>query len=153
MSRRQQLVDAIEARLGTIVAAQTVSIHGGTSYTYQNTIKGVYPWRKTPFNQGELPAIEFWDANSEDGPGPSGQHEHRLPIVLQVSVGGSQPASVARSLMEDIVACIGVDPRWSKLANWTDITGHGLMIEKAGDVIAGAQILFTIRYCTPLWRL
>jgi len=152
MSRRQQLVDAIEARLKDIANGVVFNLPDG-AYVCQNNINGVYPWRKTPFNPNELPAIEFWDASSDDSPGASGQHEHQLPIVLQVSTAGSQPASVARTLMEDIVAAIGSDPRWGNLASWTDITGHGLMIEKAGDVIAGAQILFTVRYRTPLWRL
>lgn len=152
MSKRQQIVDAIAARLATISMGKVFTLPDG-DYVCQNSIKGVFPWRKTPFNQQELPAIEFWDASSEDEPGPSGQHEHRLPIVLQVSTPGAEPASIARSLMEDIVAAIGSDTRWGGLASWTDITAHGLMVEKAGDVIAGAQILFTVRYRTPLWRL
>lgn len=151
-SRRQQIVDAIVERLGKIRYGQVFTLPTG-DYACQNNIKGVYPWRKTPFNVSELPAIELWDANADTQPGPSGQHEHHLPIVLQVSVEGAQPASVARTLMEDVVACIGSDPRWGGLANWTDITGHGLMVEKAGQVVAGAQILITVKYRTPLWRM
>jgi len=152
VSIRQQLIDAIEARLETITVGKVFALRSG-DYVCQNTIKGVYPWRKTPFNPHELPAIEFWDASAETSPGEASRHAHELPIVLQVSTVGSQPASIARTLMEDIIACIGSDPRWGGLARWTNITAHGLMVEKAGDVVAGAQILFTVEYRTPLWRM
>lgn len=151
-SKRQQIVDAIEARLSEIAYGVTFQLPDGP-YTCQNTIKGVYPWHKTTFNPAQLPAIEFWDANAETSPGEASQHEHELPIVLQVSTVGSQPASVARTLMEDVIACIGANRKWGGLAYWTDITGHGLMVEKAGDIIAGAQVLFTVKYRTALYRM
>lgn len=151
-SKRQQIVDAIEARLKGIAYGLTLQLPDGP-YICQNTIKGVYPWHKAAFNQAQLPAIEFWDANADTSPGPASQHEHELPIILQVSTPGVQPASIARTLMQDIIAAIGSDPKWGGLAYWTDITGHGLMVEKAGDVIAGAQVLFTVKYRTALFRM
>ncbi|HAM41700.1 MAG TPA: hypothetical protein DCP69_10280, partial [Candidatus Omnitrophica bacterium] len=96
VSIRQQLIDAIEARLETITVGKVFALRSG-DYVCQNTIKGVYPWRKTPFNPHELPAIEFWDASAETSPGEASRHAHELPIVLQVSTVGSQPASIART--------------------------------------------------------
>lgn len=152
ISIRQQIVDAIAVRMGQIVKGQVFDLPDGP-YTCENTIKGVYPWRKTPFNKAELPAIELWDNSADTNPGPASRHEHHLPIGLQVCVSGQTSASVARSYMADIVAAIGSDPRWGGLAFWTELTGHGLAMEQAGDIVAAAQIGFTVQYRTPLWRM
>lgn len=151
-SIRQQIVDAIQLRLGTIMQGQSFTLPDGL-YVCQNSIAGVYPWRKTPFSTREVPAIEFWDASAEVSPSESSRQEHELHIGLQILVAEKTPASTARSILADVTACIGSDARWGGLARWTNITGHGLVVEKAGDVIAAAQLSFTVIYRTPLWRL
>jgi hypothetical protein len=152
MSKRQQIIDAIVARLETIQVGTLFTLPDGP-YECQTTIKKVVPWHKSTFNDHELPAIEIRDLNADTEPGPSSQHEHHLPLVLQIPVGGNQPASVARAAMADVVACIGSDVRWGGLAQWTDLTGHGIMVEQAGDKVAGSQVLINVRYRTPLWRM
>lgn len=149
---RQQIVDAIVDRLEEIAVDKVYSLPFG-EHTCTSTIKGVYPWRKAPFSKQEVPAIKLDDEDASVRPGPVGEHEHGLKINLTVHVAGSTAASVARSLLADIVACIGSDPRWSGLAVWTELEAHALDVEQAGDIIAAIQVLFTVTYRTPLWRM
>jgi hypothetical protein len=151
-SRRQQIVDAIETRLGQIAPGKVYQLPDGP-YTCGSSIKGVYPWRKAAFGKTEVPAIRFTDDNADVNPGPSTQHENKLQITLEGFVLGSTSASAARSLMADVVACIGSDPRWGVLAYWTDLHSHAIDVEQSGDVIAGVQINFNVTYRTPLWRM
>ena len=152
VSRRQQLVDAIEARLGQIAPGVVFTLPDG-SYTCSSSINGIYPWRKAAFGKTEVPAIRFTDDNADAKPGPSTQHEHKLKITAEGVVVGTTSASTARAMMADMVACIGSDPRWGGLAYWTELDSHAIDLEQAGDTIAGLQINFTVTYRTPLWRM
>jgi len=151
-SIRQQLVDAIEARLGSIAPGVAFQLPGG-SYVCQGTIKGVYPWRKAAFSQTEVPAIKLDDADAKTSPGPSTMHEHKLQVDLELYVAGKTSTSAVRSLMADVIAAVGSDPRWGGLAYWTDIDGHTVDVEQAGDVISAALVNLTVTYRTPLWRM
>lgn len=151
-SRRQQIVDAIEARLGQIAPGKVFTLPDGP-YICTSTIKGIHPWRKTAFGKTEVPAIRFRDGDADVEPGPSTQHENKLRVVLDASILGSVTASVARALLADVVAVIGSDPKWGGLAYWTDITSHSVDVDQAGDVIEGVQVHFTVTYRTPLWRM
>lgn len=151
-SIRQQLVDAVAARLETIAPGVSFQLPDG-EYLCSSSLKGVYPWRKAPFSKAEVPAVKIEDGDARTIPGPSTKHEHKLQLDLQIVMLGSTSASAARSLMADIIAAVGSDPRWGRLAYWTDIDGHNLDIEQAGDVISGGEIHLTITYRTPLWRM
>ena len=151
-SYRQQLVNAIAARLATIAPGVVFQLSDGP-YTCQSTIKGVYPWRKVPFSKAEVPAIKMDDADAKTTPGPSTMHEHKLAVDLEVHTLGATAASVVRAIMADIVAAIGSDPRWGRLAYWTDLDSHTIDVEQAGDIIGAAQINITVTYRTPLWRM
>ena len=151
-SNRQQLVDAIEARLGSIAPGVVFMLPDGT-YTCQGTIEGVFPWRKAKFSQSEVPAIKMSDTDAKTTPGPSTMHEHKLQVDLELYVLGKTSASAIRSLMADVVAAVGSDPRWNGLAYWTDIDGHTVDVEQAGDVVSAALINLTVTYRTPLWRM
>ena len=151
-SRRQQIVDAIETRLGLIAPGFTFSLPDG-AYICGSTLLGAYSWRKAPFSKAELPAVRFTDDNAEVVPGPSTQHESRLKISLDGVMAGGTSASAARALMADVVAAIGSDPRWGGLAFWTDIHSHSIDVDQAGDVVSACQVVFTVTYRTPLWRM
>lgn len=152
MSIRQQLIDAIESRLRQIAPGKVFTLPGGP-YSCSSSIKDVCPWRKVPFSLNQVPAIAFWDTDAGVTPGPSTQHEHKLKIELEGHVAGGTPADTARVIMNDVIACIGSDPKWSNLARWTDIDSHEISVEQSGDTIAGIMINFTITYRTPLWRI
>ena len=151
-SRRQQIVDAVAGRMALIAPGHSFTLPDGT-YVCGGTIKGVYPWRKKPFSKAEVPAIKFNDEDAQVVPGPSTQHENRLSFTLEAAILSDTTASAARALLADIVAAIGSDPRWGGLAYWTDIQSHSVDLEQARDVISGVQILFTVTYRTPLWRM
>jgi hypothetical protein len=151
-SLRQQIVDAITSRLQEIRIGKVYQLPDGP-YTCENDIKGVYPWRKVPFSKAEIPAIKLDDTSAETSAGPASQHQHKLTFSLEVIVAGSSSASTVRSILADVVAAIGSDPKWNRLAFWTELDGHNIDVEQAGDIIAGAQLQITVTYRTSLWRM
>lgn len=151
-TKRQQIVDAIVDRLKTIIPGKVFTLDSG-SYTCQSSIIDVYPWRKTAFSAAELPAIRLEDADADVEPGASGQHEHKLHLSLEGAVLKSTTAAAARAMVSDVLAAIGSDVKWGGLARWTDINSHSIDLEQAGDIISGFQILITVTYRTPLWRM
>ena len=151
-STRQQIVDAIAARLALIAPGHVVTLPDG-DYTCSATVKGIYPWRKKAFSKAEVPVIKFTDDDANVGPGPASQHENKLSINLEGIILADTTASAARALLADVVAAIGSDPRWGGLAYWTELTSHSIDVEQAGDVISGVQVMFTVTYRTPLWRM
>jgi hypothetical protein len=151
-SARQLLVDRIVTRLKSIAPGVVFQLPDGP-HTCSETIKDVYPWRKAEFSPAEVPAIRLQDGDASTKPGPSTKHEHDLDITLDLVTLGKVSASQVRTMMADVVAAIGSDPRWGGLAWWTEINGHELDVEQAGNTIAAAQIRLTVKYRTPLWRM
>ena len=151
-NRRQQIVDAIEARLELIQPGYTVTLPDGP-YVCSSTVTKAFPWRKAPFSKTERPGVRFMDEDADVQPGPSTQHESKLNFTLEGMMSGTTSASSARALLADVVAVIGSDPRWAGLAYWTDIHTHAVDLEQAGDVISACRVLFTVTYRTPLWRM
>lgn len=151
-SQRQQIVDAVEAKLQLIAPGQQFELPDGP-YICRNTIKTVVSWRKTAFSKAEVPAINFHDGDARTTTGPSTKHEHALNFELEIHTAGATSASAVRSIMADVVAAIGSDPRWGGLAYWTTLDGENVSVDQAGEVVSAAQVRFTITYRTPLWRV
>ena len=151
-SIRQQIMDAIVTRLGLIAPDYQFTLPDGV-HTCGSTVAGGYPWRKVPFSKTQVPALALWDTEAETAPGPSTQHEHSLELEIAGYLAGGSSITAARTLMADVTACVGSDPRWGGLARWTDIDSSTVDVEQAGDTIAAVQILCTITYRTPLWRM
>lgn len=151
-SVRQQIVDAIAARLVQIAPGKVWSLPDGP-YTCTSAPKSVTPWRRVPYSPAQVPAIAFWDADSAHGEPPLAHHEHRLGITIVGFVAGNAAIDTVRALLADMVAAVGSDPRWGGLADWTEIDSQDIDVEQAGDVIAGCQISITVVYRTRLWRM
>ena len=151
-SYRQQIADAIQARLETILPGKVFNLPSG-AYTCTSTISTAYQWRKTVFSKADLPGVCFRDEDADVVPGPVGIHESHMKIALEAIMAPSTLATTARAMLADIVAAIGSDPRWGGLAYWTDIHSHSIDLDQAGDAIPACQVLFTVTYRTPLWQM
>lgn len=152
MSVRQDIVDAIATRLGTIASGQTFTLPDGV-YTCGSSPLTVTPWRRVPYAANQVPAIAFWDTVTTIGEGgPIGHHEHRLEIQVVGFVAGKDAVDEARLILQDIIAAVGSDPQWGGLAHWTEISDQTLQVEESADVIAGCELKLTVIYRTRLWR-
>jgi hypothetical protein len=157
-SVRQQLVDALETRLGQIVSGKVWTLPTGATHTCTTTILNVCPWRKTPFSTAQVPAIAFWDTMALPGNSPFGSFDHRLQVTIAGFISGKAAAdkpavNAARELQADILAAIGSDQRWGGLAQWTELENVPLDMEQEGDVVAACELQLTIYYRTGLWQI
>lgn len=152
-SVRQQIVDAIEARLKLIVSGKIWTLPDGLTHTCTTNVAGVYPWRKVPFSVAQLPAIGFWDTTSGLEDGTFGSFNHALEVNIVGFVSGSSSVNAARELNADILAAVGSDHRWNGLARWTEVQNMPLDMEQAGDVVAAGEIKLTVHYRTGLWKI
>lgn len=133
---RQQLIEAVEARLGTVAAFQG----------------RIYPWRRTPLSLAEVPCAVILDRDAAvryEGV-EMGKGEHLLTIDIEGYAKGSTTAVQARSMLGDIVAAVWQDPRWGGLARWTTIDSHELALEHAEEIVGGIKVQITITYRAPL---
>lgn len=157
---RDQIVDAIKARLLSIATGKTFTMSDGV-YTCTGLFSGVdavgnervHNWRKVPYSKNQVPAINFRDTDAEPAEGTIGQSHHDLLIEIEGHLAGGTAIETARSIFQDISAAIGSDYRWGGLADSTEIARMVLDVEQEGDVIVGIQIVATVTYTTPLWRI
>lgn len=145
MSRRQDIVDAIETRLKTITT--------GGGYSTQIGSK-VYPWRKTAVQVSEVPCLCFWDqqADVEFEGRAIGTRQHNLAVEVVVFVKSATTAAQARAALQDVVAAIGTDDTLGGLADRCELTAHELTMEVDGDICGAGRIAFTVQYTTTLWN-
>ena len=151
-SVRQQLVDAIVARLGLITTGKVWTLPDG-SYTCATVVKGVYPWRKVAISAAQCPSIGIYDTEGRLVDGIIGKNRHDLVVSVVGYLAGTAPIDACRTLAADIMAAIGSDPTWGTLALSTTIESIPLQQDPAGDVVAACQFELSISYDTPLWQL
>ena len=147
-SKRQQIVDAVAARLGQIAVGKVWTLQDGASRTCTTAVKGVHPWRKIPFSSAMLPAIGFWDTESTPGEATLDGGCHLLQISVVGFVSGDASTDSARELNSDIMAAIGSDTTFGGLAELSIFNRVPLDMEQAGDVVSAGEILITVTYRT-----
>lgn len=153
MSIRQNIIDAIAARLGLIASGHVFTLETGGSYTCATSPAVVAVWRKTPFTPAQFPAVGIWDTRSTlDREGIVGAFTHLLEVSIVGFLASSAPIGTARDLQADIVAAIGSDPRWSGLADETIVEELPMDAAQGGDIVAAVEIRVTIRYRAGLWQ-
>jgi hypothetical protein len=152
-SIRQQIVDAIATRLRLIHSGHVFTLSDG-DYTCASTPLSVTEWKRVPYGLAQVPAIAFWDTESDlaDG-GPIGQFEHRLMLSVVCFTAGATAIDDARAMLADIVAAVGSDPRWGGLATWTEIGNHQLTVDQAADQVSATELKLVVIYRTSLWRM
>ena len=159
MNVRQQIVNAIAAKLGTIAPGVTFTLQGGTSRTCTTILArapdgspGVYSWRKAPFSKAQIPAINFRDEDAAIECKNFSNQDNRMKVTVEGLAPSDITASAARNLLADIVAAFCSDPRWGGLTGqggWTNVTSQAIDLEQAGDVISACEASFVITYRTP----
>ncbi|MFU8883104.1 MAG: hypothetical protein ACNA7Q_12115 [Rhodobacterales bacterium] len=157
MSNRQQIIDALVTRLKTIVAGDVITLDNDEEYTYATSAgSAVEEWRTTPLEQKEPFALVVYDQEARktiDDDTSIGYQRHALQIDIVVVTQQATPLAMARAMMADVSACIGIDPTFGGLAAWTQIISDSLDMDAKARVYAGARVSIEITYDTPLWQM
>lgn len=146
MTKRQQIMDAVKARM------ETISI--GNNYS-SNLGERIFVWRLSNLADTELPAIVIRDvSNSAVENATIGMFRWALGIELQIICSdGSTTADQLRAMIQDVYTAIGTDTVWSALANLTTQPSDEMQIVQEDRIIGGATIRFNIEYDSALWAL
>lgn len=141
-SIRQQIIDAINTRLKTILKANGYETNLG---------QNVFEHRTTALGDSELPGINFkdvgCDVSQEDI--AIGQHGYELIMEAEITVKeGSTTAVQIRKMIADVIKATGVDPRWGGLAVSTSPVSDSLKFEQSEKIIAGALLTYSIMFRT-----
>ncbi len=141
-SLRQQIINAVDARLKTITTANSYETDLG---------RNVFEHRTTALGDSELPGINFrdvgCDVSQEDV--AIGQHGYELTMEAEIVVkAGATSAIQIRKMIADVIKAIGVDPRWGNLAVRTTPLSDGLKFDQSEKIIAGALLTYSIIFRT-----
>ena len=140
VSKRQQIVDAIDARLKTITTANGYNTDAGNN---------VFEWRSYPLDENsELPALVYRDTEEIESLAVGGYQLHTLTIEIEGYVVGANAARDLRALIADVIKAIGTDLTWGGLAEDTRPVEESIEIDQEERKIAGAVIRIEIDYRT-----
>lgn len=141
-SKRQQIMVAFEAALGTIRKANGYSTDIGVR---------VFPWRRAPLGINELPCIVVRDTTAKVtyDDAPIGQVNNHLEVDIEALFSGAATASMARNALDDIFRCLGADPRFGGLVLETHIISHELDMQAAEHISGGVNVSALLVYRTP----
>jgi len=148
--KRQQIMDALKARMQTILTANGY---------YTNLGSKVFDYKSTTFNDNDLDAINLRDeTNNLIDELASGQNEWDLNLDVEIDIlfkKGGTSITEARKGISDVKKAIGGggnDITFGGLAYKTNFASDTLIHEQDEAVIVGARIRVRIRYRTNIWE-
>lgn len=142
MSARQDIIDALDARLQTILTTNGYGTNAG---------QHVYEHRATPLNETEMPGIVFRDSETVTAD-TFGEELHTLEIILELHAAGAGAQDTVRSIAADVIAALGTDPTFGGLAEDVEIPREeSLVLEAAEQFYAAGTLTVTIQYVTDLY--
>lgn len=144
MGNRESILAAVVSGMGTI------SIANG----YHTDVLTTILWRKVPFAEGELPAINIRDMKDSTtdlsgGPGHSMPELHELTIELDAVCNTS---TAAHQMIDDIRKLCGVDETWGGIALRTWPQGDEIIVDDNGIRVLGAMVTIRVDYRTTKFQ-
>jgi len=153
LSKRQQIVEAVKARLATI--RTTNEYADGKNYK-TDIGKKLTEWNPGPKDEDELPGIDIRDELERTVIGESknsGVYERQLEITVIAEVKEPNPtAEVARNALEDLIHAVGVDPQWGGLARRTLPDEDEITVDSLGQRVGAARLKFKVEYSRKPWE-
>jgi hypothetical protein len=145
-SKRQQIVDAVKARMLLIRTAGGYATDIGADQT---------EWNVTGKAPNELPSHEVRDEIEEavvDKPN-SGLYERRLELtVIAALVEDGAGATKARLALADIIKAVGTDTTWGGLAKFTLPLQEQISVAEEGQRISTVIVTFVVVYFRKPWE-
>lgn len=142
MSVRQQIIDAVRARLATIRIANGYATDIGAN---------VLEWQTTPIPVESLPAVCMRDTETEIEAWTMRERDNRVALVIE-AVGQDISPALARSYLEDIYRAIGADETWGGLALLTEPAGDSIELMINDEGVGRATVRITIEYQAGKWE-
>ncbi|MFA6148662.1 MAG: hypothetical protein WC899_10690 [bacterium] len=140
MGRRQEIVDAIRARVALIRTANGYDTDLGAH---------VFEWKVTAFSEGELPGLCFRDTEQTVAELTGGVRNASLTVefILGAAAGTATP-SIVRQGIGDVVRAIDSDPTWGGLAWDTAIQSDEMFMDHDGKLTGLAKVTAIVKYQT-----
>lgn len=138
MGRRQEIVEAIKARLQTIQVVNGYDTDLGLN---------VFEWKVTAFADTELPGVAFRDTEQTVAELTGGFRNISMTVefILGVAAGASTPR-IVRQGIGDVVRCIDSDSTWGGLAWDTAIQSDEMFMDHDGKLTGMAKVTAVVKY-------
>jgi hypothetical protein len=140
VTTRQEIVDAIKARLATIRTGNGYGMDLGLH---------VFEWKVTAFADSELPGVCFRDTEQTVAELTGGFRNVSLTVelILGAASGASTPG-IVRQGIGDVVRCVDSDPTWGGLAWDTEIRSDEMFMDHDGKLTGLAKVTAAVKYQT-----
>lgn len=137
---RQRIMDALKARLETILIAGGYKTDAG---------KNVFAWRKFGIPDTELPALVYQDTDHTQDQGAIDLVDNFLEVTVEaIAIKGATSEDQIREMLADVITAIGTDETWGGLAFDTSQPSTPMDAEQMEKKLFGSRITFTIEYNT-----
>jgi len=145
----QQVMDALGTRLKTITQTN--------GYNY-NLGKSVFEGRLSPYNESELPALDFRELgalpDSDIVEDTIGLQTHEIDVEVEIiTAAGKTTATVLRKMVQDVVNAIGTDDTFGDLVEYAGYGGFDVTLDQSKKIIGGATVKFSLTYKTAQWEV
>ena len=142
-SLRQQLVEAVDTRLKTILTT------GG----YETNVGGNVFWWRSRLDQAGLPAIVCLDRQHQEW-AATASWRRTLIIDLEIYLApAGAPDTAMRQALADIETAIGSDVTCGGLAEDTSFfEGEHMSLDDHESIVVASGFFITIEYTTEPWN-
>ena len=145
-TKRQQILDALAARLPLILVADGYRTDAGL-YT-------VFIDSEVPKSKHDLPCLLVFDSTADaDDAVINGRTDYRLNITIEVVVLNDTSAKEQRRIAADVLKAIGVDDSFGQLAYRTVLKSVDTNVVYEHAHLTGAEISIGIDYRCPRWEI
>jgi hypothetical protein len=143
-TRRQEIVDAIIARMQLISTANGYATNAGAR---------VEDWPRR-FDDSECPALGVCDVSedSDKGDRESEIETRTLTVQVRIFVATNTPARTLRQIIGDVQKAVGVDQYWGELSTGTWPRRAGMIVPSEAMELAGAAVEFDVVYDTSTFN-
>jgi len=145
--KRQIIIDNLK------IALERIAKHKG--FNFYHDVKTVDVWRKIPFNDDDMPAINIEDSTCNIEALASNYnkiHKRLLDVTLKGVVLGDDTDGDARKLISDIYLAISIDPTWGGQAIRTIPISDEIDFEHSDNKHGSILIKIQILYHTKGWE-
>jgi len=145
MSKRQEIMDLVDAKF------KTISIAKGFSSDLGNN---VFEFRDSPIADEELPALSYGDISDDINDEETGNHN--LNLDVEISATGSTSPAAMREMIQDVLTAFApkkADSALRALIIGAAYLGSDMFIEHEKKKYMKSRITFEISYQTDDWDI
>lgn len=143
MTRRQDVIEAIKARVSTI------STDAGNTYTPK-----AYEWMVSPLEYADLPAVIVRDTSDSVSDNGDGSIGHALKVEIELYIADAD-AGRMREMAQELLSALKVedfdDP--IPVGDYFQLDGVDMEIEQLEKKVGVVRIDTTAKYQTSDWSL